>query len=413
MTTENEMVEGSNDIPRGLITLLAIACGIAVANIYYNQSLLMLFVQTFHCTNASASLISSSIQVAYAVGLLLFVPLGDKIKSHKLISGLLVVNIIGSTIAATAPVFEVLLIGNILIGLTSVSAQIIIPTASLLAKPASRGKVLGSVMSGLFAGVLLARTISGFVGEYAGWRAMYWLAVALDILLAVIILLYLPRNVETVKIPYSTLLRSMGHMLWNEPVLRVACFTGFLLFAAFSALWGTLAFLLAQPPYQYGSNIVGLFGLAGIIGIISSSTIGSIGDKAGGKQVVVSGAALVALAFAIISQAQFHLWALILGMILLDLGSRAGLIGNQIRIYALAPEARSRMNTIFMSCYFVGGAVGTRLGATAGTYASWLGVAALGSSIAMIVVIAGWMQKRVLSSTMPIDPNNFLTKRVL
>lgn len=380
-------LNNSDIISRGLITMFAIACGIAVANIYYCQPLLMLFVDTFHCTTENAGWIASVIQCAYAIGLIIFVPLGDKVSHHKLILTLVGVNIVGSIAAALSPNFTIFLMANILIGLTSVSAQIIIPAISLFTSPAQRGKVIGSVMSGLFAGVLLARTLSGFVGEYAGWRTVYVLAALLDIGLIFIVWIYLPRNVPHSNISYLSLLRSLWILFWKEPILRLACLSGFLLFAAFSVLWGSLAFLLAQPPYEFRSEMVGAFGLASVVGILLSSYIGALADKLGSKKIVMIGAVLISAAFIVISQAQFYIGALILGIVMLDLGGRASVIGNQHHIFSLAPEARSRMNTIFMSCYFVGGAAGTKLGSVAAASAGWFGVGVLGAVIAGLVIL--------------------------
>jgi predicted MFS family arabinose efflux permease len=379
--------EAQGELSRALVIMLALACGLAVANIYYNQPLLMLFAQTFHCSNASASLVPTVVQISYAIGLILFAPLGDKMNRRKLIIILLIINICGLILAAIAPKFEVLIVANIIIGLTSVSAQLIIPAASVLASPLSRGKVIGTVMSGLFAGILLARTVSGFVGEYAGWRAMYWIATGLDIILIMVIYTKLPQNIASINISYKRLLYSMWELLKTEPVLRNASVAGFLLFAAFSALWGTLAFLLSQAPYHFNSGIVGSFGLVGILGMLASPTIGAFAGKFGGRRIVSIGAIITAIAFIFIWQAQSHLWALIFGITLLDIGGRMGLVGNQVRLYTLAPEIRSRLNTIFMSCYFIGGAVGTRFGAAAGSYAGWLGIAVLGGALALLLAI--------------------------
>ncbi len=302
----------------------------------------------------------------------------------------------GLILAAIAPKFEVLAIANIIIGLTSVSAQLIIPTVSLLASSESRGKIVGTVMSGLFAGILLARTVSGFVGEYAGWRSMYWLAAGLNLILIAIIYTSLPRQILSTAISYKRLLYSMLELIKTEPILRLASMTGFALFAAFSGLWGTLAFLLNQAPYHFNSSIVGSFGLVGILGMIASPTIGSLSGRWGGGKIVAMGGLMSVIAFILIGRSGFHLTALILGIILLDIGSRMGLVGNQVRIYTLSPEMRSRLNTVFMSCYFVGGAVGTRLGAAAGTYAGWLGIAVLGAALALLVaVIQGFFEIRI------------------
>lgn len=385
-TIEQTLNNNHNEVPRGLVMILATACGLSVANLYYNQPLLLLFSETFQRTSDEISLIPCLIQIAYAIGLIIFVPLGDRLNRHKLILGLLITNLIGSVLSAIAPTFAIFVIATVFIGLTCVSTQLIIPIASLIAPPHAKGKIVGAVLSGLFAGILLARTVSGFVGEYAGWRAMYWLAAGLDIVLLLLIYNYLPRIKPMVTGSYFSLLRSLWELFRQKFVLREACITGLLLFAAFNALWGSLAFLLSQPPYQFGSDLVGLFGLVGVVGMMASARIGQMVDRFGGRQIIIMASALIAIAFIFIWYAQFHLWSLITGVILLDLGSRSGLVSNQIRIFALAPEASSRLNTVFMSFYFIGGALGAQLGAMAGA-AGWFGIATVGGGLALAVVI--------------------------
>lgn len=375
-------------ISRNLVLIMSVACGIAVANIYYNQPLLPLFAESFGLSSREISLISSLVLAAYAAGLIVFVPLGDILERRILILGLLAANILASIAAALSPNFYGLLAASLLIGFTAVTAQIVIPLASLLSIPNERGKVIGTVWGGMFGGILLARTISGMVGEHFGWRTMYWIAAGLDTLLACVIFACLPHNSPTAKMPYRRLLASLWELFRNEPILRRSCTTAFLLFAAFNAYWGTLAYLLAQPPYQFGSDIAGLFGLAGVAGFFASPYIGILSDRISGRRVVALSAVLVAVAFVFIGMGQFYLWALILGAIALDLGSRAGLVGNQTRIYALTPEARSRLNTIFMAAYFVGGAIGTKLGVAAGAYAGWKGLGFLGCTLAAVVAVA-------------------------
>jgi predicted MFS family arabinose efflux permease len=391
MSTQQKSAEG---ISRSLVLIMAVACGVAVANIYYNQPLLPLFAKAFNKTNEEVSLISSMVQAAYAIGLIVFVPLGDIVERRRLIIGLLAFNVLALAGAAMAPSFPLLLIASFCIGFTAVTAQIIIPLASLLAKPEERGKVIGSVWGGLFGGVLLARTLAGIIGEHYGWRTMYWIAAGLDIALAGVVIAKLPHNAPSVSLPYRRLLASLWELFRNEPVLRASCGAAFLLFAAFSAYWGTLAYLLAQPPYGYGPDIAGLFGLVGLVGFFASPYIGVLSDRMGGRRVVALSAILIGIAFIFIANGAAYLWMLLIGIVALDLGSRAGLVGNQTRIYALAPEARSRLNTVFMASYFAGGAIGTKLGAAAGAYGGWRGLGLLGCALAAIVAVSQVLGKK-------------------
>ncbi|QEL57475.1 MFS transporter [Chromobacterium paludis] len=367
--------------------LFAGICAFSVANIYYNQPLLVLFAQTFGTDVGQASSIAMTVQLAYAAGLVLFVPLGDWVSRRKLMISLLFINAASSIWAATSPSLPMLIAAHIAIGMTSVGAQIIIPAVSLMTSPEQRGRAVGTVMSGLLAGILLARTLSGLVGDYAGWRTMYVLAAAIDLGLIVVVAAALPAGGGLTRSSYGQLLRSLGQLLATERELRLACLCGALMFGAFSALWGALAYLLSRPPYHFHSDVVGLFGLVGIVGIFASPFIGRLSDRLGARTVVLLGAIAAACAFALIGSSALLLPALLLGIVILDLGGRAGLVGNQLRALSLSDSARSRLNTVFMACYFLGGALGTRAGAAlAGEY-GWSGIAALGLAASTVVIV--------------------------
>lgn len=378
------MTSNNPSTPFATIAVMAVACGFAVANIYYNQSMLPLLAATFQRSTSEAGQIATITQLGYAAGLFLFVPLGDRVARKPLILALLGANtlaLIGSALAST---FAGLLIVSVLLGLTSISAQIIIPAASLLAAPAERGKVLGILISGLSSGILLARTVSGFVGGYAGWRAMYGIAAGLDVVLVLLIALRLPSASSATNLSYPALLRSVLSLLHKEPVLRVTAVTGALMFAAFSSFWGSLAFLLAQPPYGFGSDVAGMFGLAALIGIALSTGIGSLSDRLGARRVLPGGALVLALASASLWFGASSFVMLVVAAILIDIGNRAGLIAGQARIYALSVEARSRLNTVFMVLYFIGAAAGSASGAVAADHFGWHGVAVAGSLLALV-----------------------------
>lgn len=377
------MTSDSPSTPFATIAVMAVACGFAVANIYYNQSMLPLFAATFQRSTSEAGQIATITQLGYAAGLFLFVPLGDKVARKPLILALLAANTLALIGSALAPTFARLLVASVLLGLTSISAQIIIPAASLLAAPAERGKVMGILISGLSSGILLARTLSGFVGGYAGWRAMYGIAAGLDVVLISLIALRLPSASPATNLSYPELLRSVLGLLRKEPVLRVTAVTGALMFAAFSSFWGSLAFLLAQPPYGFGSDVAGMFGLAALIGIALSTGIGSLSDRLGARRVLPLGALVLALASASLWFGASSFLVLVVAAILIDIGNRAGLIAGQARIYALSAEARSRLNTVFMVSCFIGAAAGSAIGAVAADHFGWHGVAVTGSLLAL------------------------------
>jgi predicted MFS family arabinose efflux permease len=370
-----------------LLFFLAGVCAFSVANIYYNQPLLVLFAHSFGTDVGAASVIAMAVQLAYAAGLVLLVPLGDILSRRTLVLALLLANALSSALAACAGSLPLLVAANIAIGLSSVSAQVIIPAVSLMSAPAQRGKAVGTVMSGLVAGILMARTLSGYVGHAAGWRNMYWLAAAIDAALLLAVAARFPRNDrQPAATPYPALLRSLGQLFLGERELRLACLCGALMFASFSALWGSMAYLLSLPPYRYSSDVAGAFGLAGVAGMFATPLLGRLADRLGARSVVLLSGLACAAAYALVGAAPQQLGALVTGVVVLDLGGRAGLLGNQLRALALSEAARSRLNTVFMACYFLGGALGTRAGAYLGMRYGWHGVALMGLATSAAVI---------------------------
>ncbi|RKU00037.1 MFS transporter [Burkholderia sp. Nafp2/4-1b] len=368
------------------VFLMALCCALAVSPIYYHQPLLPQIASTFGVPSARGSLIATLTQLGYAMGLLLFVPLADGIQPRKLASRAIVANAVALVACAAAPSFFALAQCSFLVGMTSISAQIIIPAVSGMATPETRGRVVGSLLGGLSSGVLLARTLSGGVGALWGWRSIFVIASAIDIGLLLVIR-ELPVSNSLAAIRYRELMHSLAGLVRQERLLRLSATLGFLVFAAFSALWATLAVLLARSPYHYGPATIGAFGLIGLVGLSVSAQVGTAVDRIGARRVATAGALTVSIAFAFIAAGGRSLTGLIVGMILLDLGNRASFIANQARIYALRPEARSRLNTVYMVSYFLGGAFGAALGGAGALRAAWLGLAAIGASLSLAAVV--------------------------
>ncbi|WP_273685679.1 MFS transporter [Pseudomonas aeruginosa] len=386
---------------RGVVALSA-ACGFAVANLYYSQPLLPQMAATFGADASAQGAIAMLTQTGYAAGLLLFGPLGDRLDRRWLITALLLVNMVGLALCAMATSLSGLLAACVLVGLTAVSAQIIIPAVSGLVDPARRGQTVGRLMSGLFAGTLLARTISGYVGAHTSWRVVFELAAAIDVALIALVWRYLPQTEPGSDLSYPKLLASLGQLLARQPLLREACLAGFLLFAAFNVLWGTLALMLARPPYGYGSEVAGLFGVVGVVGMLASTAIGRLADRGGGRRVVALAAGLVMLAFVLVAGSAVNIGFLIVGVVILDLGSRANLVANQTRLYALLPQARGRLNTVFMTCYFLGGAAGSALGAAVAGRFGWRGVATAGVLCALLALGVGAIHRKTAPTTVQL-----------
>ena len=378
--------------------IMAVACAIALAALYYNQPILPLIAKTFGTDDYKTSQVVMFSQFGYAAGLFLFVPIGDRMDRKWLIVALLSANTVALVACAIAPSFSLLCLATFIAGLTTVTPQIIIPTVAALAAAKDRGRVVGVLLSGMSAGLLLGRTLSGFVADIGGWRAVYGLAIVLNVPLVAIVWHMLPKTAPTTDMSYPRLLKSMWHLFLQQPVLRAACATGFLTFGAFSALWATLALLLAQPPYTFNVNTIGLFGLIGIVSILTTPLIGRAADLLGSRVLIAVGAMMMIAAFGLISQSVRSVWILIAGIILVDLGYRAIVVSNQIRIYPLNPASPSRLNTLFMTSVFLGGAAGSMIGGLASHW-SWIGIAVAGAGLGLSGLIVHLLTLRDFKAT--------------
>jgi predicted MFS family arabinose efflux permease len=365
-------------ITRRLTLLMAASCGLSVATMYYSQPLLADMGATVAGGAKSAAYIPTFTQVGTMLGMGLFVPLGDMFERRGLIVSVCLALAFTSLATALAPNFALLAVASFFLGLTCIIPHLILPFAAQISPPESRGKTLGTVVSGLLIGILCARTFSGFVGATFGWRSVYFVGAGLMVVLAVVLRRYLPISHPSLGLSYPKLLRSMVRLVRTFPELREAAATGALLFAAFSAFWATLIFRLGTAPFHYGSRAAGLFGLVGAAGAAAAPLVGRMADTRGPRKTVELSLLVTAASFFVFWFAGWTMAGLILGVVLMDLGVQAGHVANQTRIYGILPEARSRLNTVYMVTYFLGGALGSALGAYGWNAARWTGVCIVG-----------------------------------
>ena len=382
---------------------MAVATGLIVANLYYCQPLIVLIANEFNIPHADAGTITYLTQAGYAIGLFFMVPLGDKIERKSQILITTFATVIALIIAATAQSFLILEIASLLIGITSIVPQLILPLAASLSKPEQRGKVVGTIMSGLLVGILLSRTLSGFIGQVLGWRAMFWIASGLCLLLFFIIQKQFPYNKPEFKGSYGQLISSLFSLIKEQPLLREATLINVFSFAQFGAFWTTMVLLLSAEPFSFNSATIGLFGIVGASGALAAPLVGKLGDKGGSRIAVGYGCAFIALSFMIFYFSAQSVIGVIIGIVLIDIGLQGVHISNQTRVYSILPEARNRMNTVFMSFSFLGTATGSAYGLflweLGGWHAVTLGCLLL-SALAFIVYGSTYKSKRkALEST--------------
>ncbi|WP_342754077.1 MFS transporter [Pantoea sp. MBD-2R] len=382
-----------------LVALMSLATGLSVACNYYVQPLLETVARTFALSVNQAGFIVTTAQLGYAAGLLLLVPLGDMLERRGLIVVMSLLAAGGMVITALSPTLPLMLLGTALTGLFSVVAQLLVPLAATLAAPEKRGKVVGTVMSGLLLGILLARTVAGGLAQLGGWRTVYWVASVLMVMMALALWRYLPRYQQSVKLNYGQLLRSIFSLYSTTPILRSRAVTGCLAFANFSILWTSMAFLLASEPYGYSEGEIGLLGLVGAAGALAARQAGSLADKGKARLTTTAGLIIMLVSWGITALGSHSLIALIIGIILLDLAVQGVHITNQSVIYRSMPEARNRLTAGYMTSYFVGGAAGSLISATAFQHAGWYGVCAAGAFITVLNLLSWWRGSRFEAHT--------------
>ena len=373
-----------------LVALMSVATGLAVASNYYAQPLLATIAQTFGLSFHQAGFIVTTAQLGYAAGLLLLVPLGDMFERRGLIVSMSLLAAGGMVMTALSSTLPFMLLGTALTGLFSVVAQILVPLAATLAAPEKRGQVVGTVMSGLLLGILLARTVAGGLAQINGWRTVYWVASILMICMSLALWRYLPRYKQAVTLNYPQLLGSIFSLFRRQPILRNRAVIGCLSFANFSVLWTSMAFLLSSPEWGYSEGEIGLLGLVGAAGALAARQAGTLADKGKSQLTTTLGLLILLVSWAFIAVGAHSLIALIIGIILLDLAVQGVHVTNQSVIYRQMPEARNRLTAGYMTCYFIGGSLGSLLSAAAFQMAEWYGVCICGALLTVLNLLSWW-----------------------
>jgi predicted MFS family arabinose efflux permease len=387
---------------RSLILLLSVACGIAVANIYFPQAISPLIADDLHVRPASAAVVVTCAQLGYAAGIFLLVPLGDRLGHRGLTTTLLLVTCAGLVLAGTATSLSVLAAASALVGLTTVVPQILIPMAAGLTDPKRRGAVTGTLLSGLIGGILLARTFSGTLGEWLGWRGPYLVAAVMALILALALATALPHTRPSTAQRYPALLAASLHLLRTEPLLRRSCQYQVLMFAAFSAAWTALALFITGPRYDLGTPAVGVLALVGAASMFATPIAGRRTDRRGPDAVnlVCMLGAVAAGALLLTGQlgGAVGLVGLGAGMLLLDVAMQSGQVANQARIFAVRPEASARLNTAYMTCAFLGGGAGSWLGVRTYSAFGWTGVCGLVALLAGLALLRHVLRSREVTA---------------
>ena len=384
------MTKTTQGLSPSLILLMSIATGLAVASNYYAQPLLDTIARNFSLSASTAGFIVTAAQLGYAAGLLFLVPLGDMFERRMLIVSMTLLAAGGMLITASSQSLGMLILGTALTGLFSVVAQILVPLAATLATPDKRGKVVGTIMSGLLLGILLARTVAGLLANLGGWRTVFWVASILMALMAIALWRGLPKMKSETQLNYPQLLGSVFSLFIHDKLLRTRAMLGCLTFANFSVLWTSMAFLLAAPPFNYSEGMIGLFGLAGAAGALGARPAGGFADKGKSHLTTTVGLLLLLLSWLAIWLGHTSVPMLIIGILILDLTVQGVHITNQTVIYRIHPDARNRLTAGYMTSYFIGGAAGSLISASAWQHAGWAGVCLAGTTVAVLNLLVWW-----------------------
>ncbi|MBO0989892.1 MFS transporter [Delftia sp. SD018] len=377
-------------LPQSTLLLMATACGLCAGANYFNQPLLHSIAIDLGISEARASLTVTMAQVSYALGLLLLVPLGDMLERRRLVLGLMLLAALGMLASGMAHSFALLAAGTLMTGLFSVAAQVLVPMAASFAAPGASGRAVGLVMSGLLIGILAARSVAGLLSELGGWNAVYWVGALATAGVALLLRRALPLAQPAQPIGYGAVMRSLLTLAREQPRLRSRALIGGMGFATVSVLFSTMALLLAGPGYGFGDAQIGLIGLVGVAGALMANMAGRLADRGLEQRTTLAGGLLMLAGWGALWLGGTSLWWFLAGLLIVDAALQALHISNQNVIYALAPLARSRINAVYMTGYFIGASAGSAVGSAVWLHWGWTGasVAGLILSLATLAVVA-------------------------
>jgi len=411
--------------PRAPLNFLGLACAIGVSTIYFNQPLLVEMGKTYSAPAGRVMFVAGATQVGYALGLLLFVPLGDVLERRALMMRMYAAVVVALLLVSLAPTLAWLIAGSFVLGMVASVTHIVLPIAPDLVSSRERGRAIGKVMMGLLLGILLARTFAGWVSKIPllfahmprlfppgafwvtdGWRYVFVIAALLNAAFLAVLGRKMPTLPPKQDLSYGDAMRSLWTLFRTQPLLRESSLIGALVFASFSCFWTTLAFMLSSH-YGLGAGVAGSFGLVGAAGALIAPIAGKLADKRGTRWVLTAGITTLATSYVLLwvgerSSISFglHIGVLVVGVILLDMGAQLTQVANQTRIFGLVPSARSRLNTVYMTVYFAGAAAGSALSTVAWGRWKWNGMCAMAL---VLIALAGL--RHALGSRVP-EPFN-------
>ncbi|WP_336167757.1 MFS transporter [Acinetobacter sp. 161(2023)] len=386
-----------SSMPRGIILLFAIASGASVANVYYAQPLLDIFAKDFNVSHAAIGGVVTATQIGCALALVFLVPLGDLVNRRKLMAMQLLALISALLVVAFAHSTIILLAGMLAVGLLGTAmTQGLIAYAASAAAPHEQGHVVGTAQSGVFIGLLLARVFSGGISDLAGWRGVYFCAAIIMLMIALPLWKRLPHlKIQPVTMHYPQLLASMLKLLRQEKVLQVRSVLALLMFAAFNIFWSALVLPLSAPPYNFSHTIIGSFGLVGVVGALAAARAGYWADHGYAQRTSLVALVILLLAWGPLSLMAYSLWAIVIGIVLLDLGGQALHVTNQSMILRTRPEAHSRLVGLYMLFYAIGSGLGAINTTATYAYAGWIGVCVLGAVVSLFALSFWWITRKV------------------